>query len=68
MLVRRDRTAWAVADVASDGTFSTDIPSRRPGKLGQPVRLAMLITGTYVEAKVRVVDTAVDVPDMLHGR
>ena len=24
--VRRDRTAWAVADVTSDGTFSTDIP------------------------------------------
>ncbi len=34
---------------------------RRPGKLGQMVYISDAVTGTYVEVKVRVVDTAVDV-------
>lgn len=61
--VRRDRTAWAVADVASDGTFSTDIPLPSSWEVGSAhtVYIGDAVTGTYVEAKVRVVDTAVDV-------
>lgn len=61
--VRRDRTAWAVADVASYGTFSTDIPLPLSWEVGSAhtVYIGDAITGTYVEAKVRVVDTAVDV-------
>ena len=61
--VRRDRTAWAVADVTSDGTFSTDIPLPSSWEVGSAhtVYIGDAFTGTYVEAKVRVVDTAVDV-------
>jgi len=61
--VRRDRTVWAVADVASDGTFSTDIPLPSSWEVGSAhtVYIGDAVTETYVEAKVRVVDAAVDV-------
>ena len=61
--VRRDRTAWAVADVASDGTVSTDIPLPSSWEVGPAhmVYIGDAVTGTYVEAKVRVVDAAVDI-------
>ena len=47
--VRRDRTAWAVADVASDGT------SRRPGKLGQPIRFTSAMPSPERMSKPRCV-------------
>ena len=49
--------------MTSDGTFSTDIPLPSSWEVGSAhtVYIGDAFTGTYVEAKVRVVDTAVDV-------
>jgi len=61
--VARNRSAWAVLEVNSEGAFSGDIPVPSAWAAGESHQVAIGdgVSGTYVSVQVSVVDSAVGV-------
>ncbi len=61
--VARNRSAWAVLEVNSEGAFSGDIPVPSAWAAGESHQVAIGdgVSGTYVSVQVSVVDAAVGV-------
>lgn len=61
--VARNRSAWAVLEVTSEGTFSGEIPVPSTWAVGESHQVAIGdgVSGTYVSVQVSVIDAAVGV-------
>ena len=61
--VARNRSAWAVLEVTSEGTFSGEIPVPSAWAVGESHQVAIGdgVSGTYVSVQVSVIDAAVGV-------
>ena len=61
--VARNRSAWAVLEVTSEGTFSGEIPVPSTWAVGESHQVAIGdgVSGTYVSVQVSVVDAAAGV-------
>ena len=61
--VARNRSAWAVLEVNSEGAFSGDIPVPSAWAVGESHQVAIGdgVSGTYVSVQVSVVDAAAGV-------
>ena len=61
--VARNRSAWAVLEVTSEGTFSGEIPVPSAWAVGESHQVAIGdgVSGTYVSVQVSVVDAAAGV-------